>query len=184
MRKPALSERDGTWQVESEVLSGLRGVLNLCADPQKFTRPVNKERLQIWEASLGSRPNASEQIAAIDRKIEDIRRALQEGPNGASWANAGLRALHTERESFVAASGKASGPPQIADATARDYRRPADKLFRQGGQAERKQLLRTLVGEVKLLHQDLEVSISYRRPEAMMKGLVAGEGFEPSTFGL
>ena len=32
--------------------------------------------------------------------------------------------------------------------------------------------------------QDLEVSISYRLPEAIMNGLVAGEGFEPSTFGL
>jgi hypothetical protein len=41
-----------------------------------------------------------------------------------------------------------------------------------------------LVGEVKLMPQDLEVSITYRLPEAIMNGLVAGEGFEPSTFGL
>ena len=65
-----------------------------------------------------------------------------------------------------------------------DYRRQADKLLQQSGQAERKQLLRTLVGEVKLTPQDLEVKISYRLPEAIMNGLVAGEGFEPSTFGL
>ena len=50
----------------------------------------------------------------------------------------------------------------------------AVKLLRQGGQAERKQLLRTLIGEVKLMPQDLEVSISYRLPEAIMNGLVAG----------
>ena len=54
----------------------------------------------------------------------------------------------------------------------------------QGGQAERKQLVRTLVGEVKLMPQDLEVSISYRLPEAIIKDLVAGVGFEPTTFGL
>ena len=65
-----------------------------------------------------------------------------------------------------------------------DYRRQADKLLQQGGQAERKQLLRTLVGEVKLTPQDLEVKISYRLPEAIMNGLVAGGGFEPPTFGL
>jgi hypothetical protein len=65
-----------------------------------------------------------------------------------------------------------------------EYRRQADKLLRQGGQAECKQLLRTLVGEVKLMPEHLEVSISYRLPEAIMNGLVAGEGFEPSTFGL
>jgi hypothetical protein len=30
----------------------------------------------------------------------------------------------------------------------------------------------------------LDVAIRYRLPESVMKGLVAGEGFEPSTFGL
>jgi hypothetical protein len=65
-----------------------------------------------------------------------------------------------------------------------DYRRQTDKVLRQGGQAERKQLLRTLVGEVKLMPQELEVNISYRLPDAIMDGLVAGDGFEPPTFGL
>src|SRR4051812_29373775 len=125
-----------------------------------------------------------ERIAAIDRKIENIRRAVEEGLNDANWANTRLRELNTERESLVTASRKANGPPQLDAATAMHHRRQADKLFRQGGQAERKQLLRTLVGEVKLNPQDLEVSISYRLPEAVMNGLVAGEGFEPSTFGL
>ena len=171
-------------QVESEVLRGLRSVLDLCADPQKFTRAVNKELRQIWEVSTDFRPDAGERIAAIDRKIENIRRAVEEGLNDASWANTRLQELHTERESLVTASQKASGPPQLNVATAMDYRRQADKLLRQGGQAERKQLLRTLVGEVKLMPQDLEVSISYRLPEAIMNGLVAGDGFEPPTFGL
>jgi hypothetical protein len=171
-------------QVESEVLSGLRGVLDLCADPQKFTRAVNKELRQIWETSTDFRPDASERIAATDRKIENIRRAVEDGLNDASWANTRLRELHTEKESLVMGSRKASGPPQLDAGTAMDYRRQADKLLRQGGQAERKQLLRTLVGEVKLMPEDLEVSISYRLPEAIMNGLVAGDGFEPPTFGL
>src|ERR1035441_2118692 len=165
-------------QVESEVLSGLRGVLDLCADPQKFTRAVNKELRQIWEASTGFRPDAGEQIVAIDRKVENIRRAVEEGLDDANWANTRLRELHAEREKLVAASRKESGPPQLDAATAMAYRRQADKLLRQGGQAERKQLLRTLVGEVRLMPQDLEVSISYRLPEAIMNGLVAGAGFE------
>jgi hypothetical protein len=168
-------------QVESEVLSGLSHVLDLCADPQKFTRAVNKELRQIWEAATGFRPDAGEQIAAIDRKVENIRRAVEEGLNDANWANTRLRALQTERESLVAASRKASGPPQLDAATAMDYRRQADKLLRQGGQAERKQLLRTLVGEVKLMPQDLEVSISYRLPEPIMNGLVAGACNAPNA---
>jgi hypothetical protein len=35
-----------------------------------------------------------------------------------------------------------------------------------------------------MMPQELEVSISYRLPEAIMNGLVAGGGFEPPTFGL
>jgi hypothetical protein len=62
-----------------------------------------------------------------------------------------------------------------------NYRRQADKLLRQRRQAERKQLLRTLVGEVKLMPQDLEVSISYRLPEAIMNGLVAGACNAPNA---
>lgn len=171
-------------QVESEVLKGLGGILDWCADPQRFTRTVNKELRQIWEMSTGFKPDAGEQISAIDRKVENIRRAVEEGLNDANWANTRLRELYTEREVLVAASRAGGGPPQLDSATAMDYRRQADKLLRQGGQAERKQLLRTLVGEVKLMPQDLEVRISYRLPEPIMNGLVAGGGFEPPTFGL
>ena len=171
-------------QVESEVLSGLRGILDLCSDPQKFTRGVNKELRQIWEASTNFRPDAGELIAAIDQKIENIRRAVENGLNDANWANHRLRDLHSEKESLIVSSRKTSGPPQLNAATAIDYRRHAEKLLQYGGRAELKRLLRTLVGEVKLMPQNLEVSVSYRLPEAIMNGLVAGEGFEPSTFGL
>ena len=71
-------------------------MLDLCADPQKFTRAVNKELRQIWEASTGFRPDAGERIAAIDRKVENIRRAVEEGLNDASWANIRLRELHIQ----------------------------------------------------------------------------------------
>ena len=171
-------------EVESEVLGGLRSILDLCANPQKFTRAVNKELRQIWEASTNFRPDATERIATIDHKIENIRRAVEEGLNDANWANNRLRELHSEKESLITAVGNTSRPPQLDAATALDYRRQTDKLLRHGGQAERKKLLRTMVGEVKLIPQDLEVTISYRLPEAVMNGLVAGGRFEPPTFGL
>ena len=132
----------------------------------------------------GLRPDASEHIGAIDRKVANIRRAVEEGLNDANWANARLQELHTEREALVATAQVVNKPPQLDAATAMDYRRHADKLLRQGGQAERKQLLRTLVKEVKLMPEGLEVTICYRLPEPIMRGLVAGGGFEPPTFGL
>jgi hypothetical protein len=53
-----------------------------------------------------------------------------------------------------------------------------------GQSAERKRFMRAWVQEIKLEPQTLEVKISYRLPEVVMKGVVAGAGFEPATFGL
>jgi hypothetical protein len=35
-----------------------------------------------------------------------------------------------------------------------------------------------------LVPEELEVKINYRLPESVMNGVVAGVGFEPTTFGL
>ena len=67
---------------------------------QELARPVGLvsiETLRGWEASTEFRPDRVERIAAIDRKIENIRRAVEEGLNDGSWANTRLRELHTER---------------------------------------------------------------------------------------
>jgi hypothetical protein len=137
-------------QVESEVLGGLRGLLDFCAAPQKFTRSVNKELRRIWEASGDFRPDAGERIAAIDRKVANIRRAVEDGLNDANWANSRLRELLAERDSLLSTSEKPSAPPQVDATTAMEYRRQAEKLLRQGNPGEQKKLLRTLVGDVKL----------------------------------
>ncbi len=56
--------------------------------------------------------------------------------------------------------------------------------MKSGEPAERKRLMRAWVQQIKLNPETLEVKISYCLPEAVMKGLVAGAGFEPATFGL
>jgi len=47
----------------------------------------------------------------------------------------------------------------------------------QGEPGERKRLLRTWVQEMKLAPDRLEVEITYRIPEPIMNGVVAGAGF-------
>ena len=101
----------------------------------------------------------------------------------AQWANSRLRELGTERDALTAARN-APSPPQLDANTVMEYRRQTEKLMQCGEPAERKRLLRTWVQEINLKPESLEVNISYRVPEAVMKGLVAGAGFEPATFGL
>ena len=171
-------------QIETEVLEGLEHVLGSCTDVRGFTRRVNEELTQIWAGATGFRPDAAEKIRAIERKISNVRRAIEDGLEDAAWANDRLRELSAERDSMTAISCRVGSPPQIDSVTALEYRKQAEKLFSQGGPEERKRLLRTWVQEVKLRADELEVVINYRLPESVMNGVVAGEGFEPSTFGL
>jgi hypothetical protein len=171
-------------QVEAEVLSGLRSVLDLCADPRGFTAKVNWELRRLWEESTGFRPGAAARIAAIDKKIDNIWLAVEEGLEDGKRANTRLTELAREREEISAAVTSSGAPPQLEVDTVMKYRRDTEKVFQLGEPAERKRLLRNWVQEVKLKPETLEVDISYRLPESVMNGLVAGEGFEPSTFGL
>ena len=171
-------------QVEAQVLSGVASVLGGCSDPKGFTSKVNAELRRLWEDSTGYRPDAVAQIAAVDRKIANIRQAVEDGLGDAAWANARLATLCRERTELAAALGRTGAPPKIETRAAMEYRRNLDKLFRQGEPAERKRFLRDCVQEVRLIPETLEVAIRYRLPETVMNGVVAGGGFEPPTFGL
>ena len=62
--------------------------------------------------------------------------------------------------------------------------RQTEKLFTQGNPAERKRLPRTWVQGIMLVPKELEEKNNDRLPKSVVNGVVAGEGFEPSTFGL
>ena len=129
-------------QVEGEVLGGLRSVLDLCADPPGFTAKVNQELRHLWEGSTGFRPDAAARISAIDQKIANIRKAVEEGLNDGKWTNARLTELARERQELGAASAVTGAPPQLDVDSVMDYRRKTEKIFLQGEPAERKRLLR------------------------------------------
>lgn len=66
-------------QLERDVLQGLRGLLSVCTDPKGFTQQVNRELRRIWEERSGTDPQASRKIRAIDKKVANIRRAIEDG---------------------------------------------------------------------------------------------------------
>ena len=171
-------------QVEAEVISGLKGLVDVCVDPKRFTRKVNEELRRIWEASATVDPHADQKMQAIDKKISNIRRAVEDGLQDANWANGRLHELHAERKALAAAVTAVGQPPRIDAEAVLRYGRQTEKLFSQGEPAERKRLLRTWVQEITLAPEELEVKINYRVPDSVMNGLVAGGGFEPTTFGL
>jgi site-specific DNA recombinase len=171
--------------VESEVCQGLSEVLKLCVDPEGFTRQVNAEIRRMWEEfnGHGLASTSPKEIEQTDARINNIRRAVEDGFADAAWANARLRELMAERERLTAAALDGQ-PPQLDSQTVMAYRRQTEKVMNSGQPAERKRLMRAWVQDIKLEPRSLEVKIRYRLPEAVMKGVVAGAGFEPATFGL
>ena len=171
--------------VEAEVCQGLGQLLGLCADPKGFTRQVNMELRRLWEESTGHGDSATArtEIERVEARIANIRRAVEDGLADVAWANARLGELIAERDGLTA---RLDGPqpPQLDSRTVMAYRRQTEKVMASGHPAERKRLMRAWVQEVSLEPQTFEVKISYRLPEAVMKGVVAGAGFEPATLGL
>ncbi len=171
--------------VEAEVCKGLNHVLSLCADPEGFTREVNIELRRLWTESTGRADanTARAQIEQIEAKISNIRRAVENGFADAAWADARLHELVAERNAITVTPDQ-SEAPQLDSKTVMAYRRQTEKVMASGDPAEKKHLLRTGIQNLTLEPKNLEVKIRYRLPEAVMKGLVAGAGFEPATFGL
>ena len=137
----------------------------------------------VWEAFTGMRDDSDQRLATID-KIENVRRAVEDGLQDTGWANERLRQLVDERRALISARERAGTPPQFDGASITAYMQNSEKLFNCVDPAERKRLLRSWIQEIPLKPEDLEVKITYRLPEAVMNGVVVGGGFEPPTFGL
>lgn len=75
-------------------------------------------------------------------------------------------------------------PPQIDMDMALSYRKRFDKLRKTTDPKEAKKLLRKWVEKIELAPEDQVISITYRLPEPVVRGMVAVTGFEPMTFGL
>jgi hypothetical protein len=112
------------------------------------------------------------------------RKAVEDGLSDAAWANGRLRELTAERNALADACETSGEPPQIDAKVALAYRLQMQRSLREGEPAERKRVVRGCVQEMKLAPDSLEVEITYRLPEPVMNGVVAGAGFEPATFGL
>jgi hypothetical protein len=124
--------------------------------------------------------NAADEIAAIEGKIANIRKAIEEGLADANWANSRLREPIVEKR---AVEPQTSEPSRVDAETVLTYIKNIQGLFQQAEPPECKRLLRKLVKGVKLLPERLEVEIAYEVPELVMNRVVAGDGFEPPTFG-
>ena len=179
-------------QADQEALAGIRELVAHCDDPKGFAKQVNDELERLWKEGGGSeRAEAEKKLSALDGKIANVRRAIEDGLEDAGWANHRLQELQEERSRLQVQIGVGVGvqipnskPPRVNVEEAMRLRKDLDTLLEHATLEEKKQLVRLWVSEMKLAPDTREVEITYRVPEPVMLTLVAGAGFEPATFGL
>ncbi len=171
-------------QIEAQIVSGLRELIGLCTDPKGFVREVNAELRAMWEESSGHDPHAVSRLKDVERKIANLWQAIEDGIADTATANSRLTTLQAEREKLQSAVSVTGEPPRIDAEMALTYRRQLEKTLAEGTPAEKKQVLRAWVGDIKLAPERLEVEWTYQIPEPVMHSVVAGAGFEPATSGL
>lgn len=160
--------------VEAEVVTGLHELLGFLGDEKGFAHSMNEELQYIWEVATGHDPDTTRRLAEVEKKIANTWTAIEDGLTDTATANARLRALQAERDELQKAVVVVGEAPQVDAQMATAYQRQAEKMLAEGTPAEKKQILRTWVAEMKLAPEALEVEMTYRIPEPVMHSQVAG----------
>ena len=148
-----------------EVLSGLKGLLQNIIRPNGLTAKVNAELRRIWEESTGHDPQAMKKLAEIERRIENLMAALEEGLMATDLANTRLRCLLEEKARLTSSQPTHSSPPQIDTATVSPYLSRIERVLAKGQVLEVKKLLKTCVEEIVLEPEECQVTINYTTPK-------------------
>jgi hypothetical protein len=73
--------------IEKEAIRGLREVVSDCTDPKGFARLVNEELKRIWQQQNGPDLEAKRKLKSVEKKMANVRKAIEDGINDAEWAN-------------------------------------------------------------------------------------------------
>ena len=160
--------------VESEVIDGIQGLLRTTIDMSRLLDKVNREIEVLWRRTTGFDPSTPKKIENIDAKIGNIRRAIEDGLADAGWANSRIRELTDERLRLQSLAEHPGEPPRVEAEALSDYTKDLRRVLAKGTPAEQKRFIRMWVDKIKLAPEDLAVDISYRLPEPVMNGVVAG----------
>jgi hypothetical protein len=163
--------------VEGEVVAGMQSLVRQCSDTRGFTRQVNEELRHLWEATDGDHATAQKTLRAVESRIANIRKAVEEGLADVAWANQRMGELMAERAS-LGAVGPNRRPPQLDVKTAMEYRRQLDSVLADGDPAERKRLVRMWVDGIEFDPAERAAKVRYRVPEVVVNGVVPGDRLE------
>ena len=153
--------------LDNLVIEDIQGIIAKLADPRGFTRKVNAELRLLWEHHSGYNPDAERQIKDIDRKIDHLRKLLEEGLDDVVWANSRLRELKHDRESLSESLTASTKPLQIDAKKALAYLDDLSRVLESAKPEERKEYIQPWIDRITLLPDSREMEIHYIVPDSV-----------------
>jgi len=158
-------------KVEPEVVSGIKELLVNVLEHTNLVRKINRELREMFARESGHDPGLKGQLAGVEKRIENVRKAILDGLRDVEWANSQLDALNREREQLLArmrTQPRKIEPIQIDLAFLREYLRDLDKVLRKSKPEESKRIVSDMVESMTLDPDIREVVIQYRLPEHLL----------------
>jgi site-specific DNA recombinase len=192
--------------IEATVLSGLKTHLMHPDLVKEFVAEYHRELNRRNAVQESDRELREAELARIERQIRSIIEAIKDGMRTSAMRDE-LMALEARKEELARMLRQAPAPvprlhPNLAEIYRQKVARLQEELNRQELRAEAGEILRSLISEVRLVPENgrLEVELAgdlagilaltsgSKKPVAAGDGLqvtlVAGVGFEPTTFRL
>jgi hypothetical protein len=162
--------------LEAEVWRQVSKWVALLAAPgSKALQDVNEELRRVWKSNGGTEvADVQHQMAAVEKKIANVRAAIEEGVSDVRWASARLEELHTERARLQGQLTAVPAEPPVIERTmlarcASDLPRLLDEATTQ----ERRELVRRFVERMELDPETREIDVEFRLPANCAKHVEA-----------
>jgi site-specific DNA recombinase len=171
-------------EIEDEVIDGLSQLMRRFTVLDSFTVKVNRELQRIWKQQTGISGDSRKELKSIESKIKNIYKAIEDGLPFDPETRKHLDVLIHRKAGLEKLAQMSKNPPKIDSEIVKNYRNKLEKELKSSNNADRKKILRECVEKIKLVPENLEIEITYKLPKPVVDVDLAGDGLEPSTFGL
>lgn len=161
--------------IENIITDGIRKRASSVASQAEIVKQLNRKIKHLWEESNGIEPDVDRLMREIDRKIANIRQSIEDGlAVDIGYFNQRLTELQAEKQRLLMSKLPITEPPQAIPRLAKRYLEEFDRTFASGDWEGQKRLVRLSVDYIKPAPDDLNVEITYKLPEPIMKTDLAG----------
>lgn len=155
-------------KVETEVLTGLVEMLDELTNTDGLIVDMNKKIKKEWADSVGYDPSIPHKLEEINQKINNIRKAIENGLPDQSWGFSRMSELISEKETLSEQDTIIGEAPQIDGSAASSYREQARGIMKTGTNAQKKRLIRSCVNDIALSPDTLRIEILYKIPDLLV----------------